>query len=159
MIRSSWKETAELIGILAIVASLIALLIELRQTQSALSAETYQTRAIDAIGELLDVADSEYLLPILAATNNGADHEAVAGLGPEDRMRLVNYLRARMIDWDNEHYQYQNGFMDADFFEATTTKSVQEWAPRWRAIGLEEGREEFREFVDRVLGEAQQDPM
>jgi hypothetical protein len=153
MIKSSWRETAELVGILAIVASLIALVMELRQTQSALSAETYQTRAIDAIGELLDVADSEYLLPILTATNNGADYEAVANLDAEDRMRLLNYLRARMIDWDNEHYQYQNGFMNADFFEATTTTNVKVWAPRWRAIGLIEGREEFREYVDRVLSE------
>ena len=58
MIKPIWKETAELIGILAIVASLIALVMELRQTQSALSAQTYQARAIDAIGELLYIADS-----------------------------------------------------------------------------------------------------
>ena len=154
MIKSSWKDTAEFIGILAIVASLIALVIELRQTQSALSAETYQARAIDAIGELLVVADSEYLAPILTKTNFGANYEAVDNLSAGDHLRLQHYLRARMIDWDNEHYQFQNGFMDADFFEATTTKSVKEWAPRWRAIGLTEGREEFRKYVDYVLGAA-----
>jgi hypothetical protein len=153
MIKSSWKETAEVLGIIAIVASLIALVTELRQTQSALLAETYQARAVDAIGELLDVADSEYLAPILAATNNGADHDAVANLDAVSRLRLLNYLRARMIDWDNEHYQYQNGFMDADFFETTTTRSVEAWAPRWRAIGLREGRAEFREYVDQILSE------
>ena len=153
MTKSSWKETAELIGVLAIVASLVALVMELRQTQSALSAQTYQARAIDAIGELLYIADSEYLAPILTATNYGADYEAVANLNAVDHLRLFNHLRARMIDWDNEHYQYQNGFMDADFFEETTTKSVKEWAPRWRAIGLTEGREDFRKYVDQVLGE------
>ena len=41
-----------------------------------------------------------------------------------------------------------------DFFETTTTNSVITWAPRWRAIGLTEGRKEFREYVDRVLEEA-----
>ena len=153
MTKSSWRETAELIGIIAIVASLIALVTELRQTQSALSAQTYQARAIDAIGELLYVADSDHLAPILTATNYGADYEAVASLNSGDHLRLQNYLRARMIDWDNEHYQYQNGFMDADFFEATTTRSVKKWAPVWRSIGLTEGREEFREYVDRVLSE------
>ncbi len=153
MIPSTWKDTAEIIGILAIVASLIALVIELRQTQSALSAETYQARAIDAIGELLIVADSEHLAPILTKTNFGADFEAVGNLSAGDRLRLQHYLRARMIDWDNEHYQYQSGFMDADFFAATTTRYVREWAPRWRAIGLTEGREEFRRYVDTVLGE------
>lgn len=87
---------------LAIVASLVALVMELRQTQSALSAETYQARDFDAIGELIYIANSEYLAPILAAT---------------------------------------------------TAKSIKEWAPRWRAIGLTEGRDEFREYVDQVLGE------
>ena len=153
MTKSSWKETAELVGLMAIVASLIALVAELRQTQSAMSAETYQSRAIDAIGEALYLADSDYLVPILTATNNGADYEAVANLDAGDQLRLLNYLRARLIDGDNEHYQYQNGFLDADFFEATTTQVVKEWAPRWRSIGLTEGREEFREYVDRVLSE------
>ena len=154
MTKSSWKETAELVGIIAIVVSLIALVMELRQTQSALSAQTYQARAIDAIGELLIVADSQHLAPILSKTDFGADYEAVANLNAVDHLRLYGYLRARMIDWDNEHYQYEHGFMDADFFEATTTKSVEQWAPRWRAIGLTEGREEFREYVDKVLREA-----
>lgn len=153
MTSPNWKEAAELIGILAIVASLIALVMELRQTQSALLAETYQVRAIDAIGELVDVADSEFLAPILAATDNGADPVAVANLDAVGRLRLVNYLRARMIDWDNEHYQYQNGFINADFFEETTTAAVKTWAPRWRAVGLTEGRKGFREYVDRVLSE------
>ena len=65
MAKSSWRETVELVGILAIVASLIALVMELRQTQSALSAQTYQARAIDALGEALCIADSEYLVPIV----------------------------------------------------------------------------------------------
>lgn len=153
MTKPGWKETAELVGIVAIVASLIALVMELRQTQSAMLSETYQARAIDATGELVGTADSEYLAPILAKTNYGADYDAVASLNAVDHLRLFQFLRARMIDWDNEHYQFQNGFMDADFFAATTTRSVKEWAPRWRAIGLTEGREEFRVYVDRVLAE------
>ena len=153
MAKISWKETAELVGLLAIVASLMALVVELRQTQSAMLAETYQSRAIDAIGEALHIADSNYLVPILVATNNGGDYEAVANLNAGDRMRLFHYLRARMVDRDNEHYQYQNGFLNVDFFEGTTTRLVKGWAPRWRSIGLTEGREEFREYVDRVLSE------
>jgi Na+-transporting NADH:ubiquinone oxidoreductase subunit NqrC len=153
MSRSSWKETAELIGIVAIVVSLIALVIELRQTQSALLAQTYQTRAIDAVSELLEVADSEYLAPILTATNYASDFQAVADLSAEDWLRLSNFLRARMVDWDNEHYQYQNGYLDEDFFRSTTEKAVTIWAPRWRNVGLIESREEFRQYVDTLLAE------
>jgi hypothetical protein len=153
MTKISWKETAELVGLMAIVASLMALVVELRQTQSAMLAGTYQSRAIDAIGEALYIADSNYLVPILVATNNGGDYEAVANLNAGDRMRLFHYLRARMVNRDNEHYQYQKGYLSADFFEGTTTLLVKEMAPRWRSIGLTEKREEFREYVDRVLSE------
>lgn len=62
-----------------------------------------------------------------------------------------------MLDWDNEHYQYQSGFLDADFFEVTTKPLVRIWAPRWRAIGLTEGRQDFRDFVDSVLEEQSPD--
>lgn len=133
------------------MASLIALTMELRQTQSALLAETYQTRAFDAIAEQVSIADSEFLMPVLVETNDGANYEAVAELNAVDHARLVSYLRGRMIDWDNEHYQYQNGFLDADFFEVTTTRAIKEWAPRWRAVGIDEGRADFRKYVDQVL--------
>jgi len=149
--RSTWKEVAEALGVLAIVASLIAVAVQLHQTQQALLASTYQARAFDAIHEVLEVADSDHLAGVLSKTNNGADAEAVANLGPEDHLRLFNFLRGRMIDWDNEHYQYQHGFLDEGFFELTTTASIRKWAPRWRAIGLTEGRPEFRAYVDQVL--------
>jgi hypothetical protein len=141
---------------LAIVASLIALTMELRQTQSALLAETYQTRAFDAIAEQVSIADSEFLLPVLVETSNGANFEAVAELKAVDHARLLSYLRGRMIDWDNEYYQYQNGFLDVDFFEVTTTESIKEWAPRWRALGLQEGRDDFRKYVDQLLDDKAQ---
>ena len=111
MAKPNVKEIVELIGVLAIVISLGSLVYELRQTQSALLAETYQTRAIDAIGELLSIADGDHLIPILTATKEGAD------------------------------------------FEATTTRNVRKWAPRWRAVGLTEGRDGFRQYVDQILSE------
>ncbi len=153
MKKANWKDIAELIGILAIVASLVSVAFQLRQTQLALIAATYQARAFDAIAEGQYVADSEYLLPILVKTDHGENFDEVANLSEEDRVRLFHFLRARMVDWDNEYYQYQSGFLDAGFFEVTTKESVQIWAPRWRAIGLTEGRQDFRDFVDSVLEE------
>ena len=153
MKKANWKDIAELIGILAIVASLVSVAFQLRQTQLALISSTYQARAFDAIAEGHYIADSEYLLPILVKTDHGENFDEVANLSEEDRARLFHYLRSRMIDWDNEYYQYQSGFLDVGFFEVTTKVSVRKWAPRWRAIGLTEGHRDFREFVDSVLEE------
>ena len=153
MKKTNWKDIAELVGILAIVASLVSVAFQLRQTQLSLIASTYQSRAFDAIAEGQYIADSEYLLPILVKTNHGENFDGVASLGEDERARLFHYLRSRMLDWDNEYYQYQSGFLDPGFFEVTTKVSVKRWAPRWRAIGLTEGRKDFREFVDSVLQE------
>ena len=159
MADSKWRDNAELVGILAIVASLAAVVYELRQTQEALTATTYQARAFDAIDEGIVTADSEFLLPILTATESGANLDKVAALGDEDRGRLRNFLRARMADWDNEYYQYQHGYLDEDFFQTTTKPAIKSWAPRWRAVGIPEARASFAVFVDEVLGDNQVEPL
>ena len=153
MSKTNWKDIAELLGIAAIVASLVAVAFQLKQTQAALIATTYQSRAFDAIAEAQYVADSDHLLPILVKTQSGADVEAIAILSDSERILLRHFLRARMIAWDNKYYQYQNGFLDEDFFEHTTKEAVSRWAPRWRAVGIREGRREFKEFVDGLLEE------
>lgn len=146
-----WKENVELIGIIAIIVSLGAVVYELRQTQSALVASTYQERAFDAIHEAYSVAGNDELIRVMAATNSGEDFDVVNNLGPEDALRIRHFLRARMVDWDNEFYQYQHGYLDPDFFETTTIPSIKRYAPRWRNVGLTEGRAEFRQFVDELL--------
>jgi len=153
MKKTNWKDIAELNGILAIVVSLVSVAFQLRQTQLALVAATYQARAFDAIAEGQYIADSKYLLPILVKTDHSENFDEVANLSEEDRVRLFHFLRTRMLDWDNEHYQYQSGFLDADFFEVTTKAQIRIWAPRWRAIGLTEGRQDFKDFVDSAIEE------
>lgn len=151
MNKLKWNDIAELIGLFAVVASLIVLSYQIWQTQIAMKASTFQNRAFDAIAEEHFVSESAFLLPILVKTNYGDSTEAVANLDKTERARLFHFLRSRMIDWDNEFYQYQKGLLDPGFFEATTVRSVKIWAPRWRAIGLSESRIEFKEFIDKLL--------
>ena len=158
MADKNWKDIAELIGIAAIVASMGAVAYELRQTQEALIASTYQARAFDAIAESITVSDSDYLLPILVATDHAENSDAVTALSAVDRGRLFHWLRARMIDWDNEYFQYQHGYLDNDFFETTTVRAIKDWAPRWRALGLRETRSGFTAFVDELLAESPATP-
>ena len=56
----TWKDIAELIGIAAIVVSLIAVVVELQQTQAAISASTYQARAFDGIAGARDQYNGDY---------------------------------------------------------------------------------------------------
>ncbi len=54
-----WKDIAEIIALFALVASLIAVVFELRQTQVALQSQAYQARAFQAYDNHMDMAGSK----------------------------------------------------------------------------------------------------
>jgi hypothetical protein len=129
------------------VGSLIAVVIELRQTQDALQAQTYQDRAFDAIDRQLDQAKNPQITILFQED-----------FDPENLTRTeytiaVNMLYATMIDLDNEHYQYQHGFLEEDFYYGSTVQGIMRWGPVWREFNLRESRREFRAEVDRILSE------
>ncbi len=147
-----WKDIAEVVGIAAIVVSLIVIVMELRQTQSALIASTYQSRALDAVGVEWANANSEVLGPLLARVDLD-DPESLAPLNELERFRIRSYLVSRLIDLDNEYYQYQKGFLDDEYFEFSFKEQLKRNAKAWRSIGLTERRPSFKHFVDELLAE------
>jgi len=147
-----WKDIAELIGITAIVASLLFVGLELRQTQVALVASTYQARAFDAISNTRGLADSEYIGPILSKIDLD-NEQSLEHLNSEEFWRLQRYVTSRMIDFDNEYFQYQSGYLDEGYFEGQFKPALKRWAKRWRQLGMTEPRPEFREFVEELLVE------
>ena len=152
MKTTNWKDVAETIGIAAILVSLIIIVIELRQTQSALIASTYQSRALDAVGVEGAKADSEVLGPLLARVDMD-DPESLARLNELERFRLRSYFVSRLIDLDNEYYQYQKGYLDDEYFEYWFKDQLKRNARAWRNIGLTERRPSFKQFVDELLAE------
>ena len=142
---NSWKETFELIALVAVVGSLVTVAAELRQTQAALEAQTYQERAFDAIDFQLAIATNPELNLIFLEE---FDRDS---LSAEQYTVAINMLYAIMIDADNEHYQYQRGFLEEDFYLADTVPKIMKWAPVWRDFDVVESRRDFTEEVDRLL--------
>jgi hypothetical protein len=56
-----WKDWFELIALVAVIGSLIAVVVELRQTQTAMRAQAYQARAFDGIEWNMELAKDESL--------------------------------------------------------------------------------------------------
>ena len=152
MKTTNWNDVVETAGIAAILVSLIIIVMELRQTQSALIASTYQSRALDAVRVEGANADSEVLGPLLARVNLD-DPESLATLNELERFRIRRYLLSRLIDLDNEYYQYQKGFLDDEYFESWFKVQLKRNARAWRSIGLTEMRPSFKQFVDQLLAE------
>ena len=148
---TKWKDLAELVALIAVVGSLAAVAIELRQTQGALQAQTYQARAFDGIAFNLELAKNEELAR-LEEFIYSPDFDPTQ-LSPKERRTVIHLLTITRIDLDNEHFQYQNGFLDPGFYHGETVEWIRVVAPIWRAFGLSEPRPEFRREVDRILEE------
>ena len=98
---SKWKEVAELVGLGAIVASLIFVGLQLKQSQEIALANQYQARA-EAVQELILAHIEVGYIPFIPELRRGAEN----GASVED-IHTVHWL---WIQMDNHYYQYRPGF-------------------------------------------------
>ena len=146
---SAWKDIAEIVALTAVIGGLIMVVIELRQTQSALRAQAYQTRALDVISTMRESSANPELAILLSDYFGGK--LTIDTASPVELSQLRSHFYMRRTDLDNEHYQFQNGFLDPDFYETTTKREIKAFAPHWRSLGIPEPRQSFAAEVDRIL--------
>jgi hypothetical protein len=148
---TNWKEITEIAALVAVIASLVVIAMELRQTQDSLSAQAYQARAFQAYDFQLYMAERPEFDELFGKSE--APDFDVEDLSSSDRKTLLRLYAALRLDLDNEHYQYQMGFLDEGFYLATTARDVKTYAPIWRNLGMSSGRPEFMDEVDRILND------
>ena len=122
---SNWKDTVEVIGIVTIVASLLFVGIELRQSQQIAVASQYQARIgfnlqfyesfdeedFPGIGDRLKRQMSESDWPVESRQAVLDTESAVVG------REAVN-IRKILYMFDNNQYQYSAGFVDDESWQA-----------------------------------------
>jgi hypothetical protein len=119
MTIEKWKDWFELIALVAVVGSLIAVVVELRQTQTAMRAQAYQARAFNGIEWNFELAKDEALRSMQARLN---DPDFAPTTLNESELDLAKYLMAIVrIDLDNEHFQFQSGFSGLKSTESSRT--------------------------------------
>jgi len=121
MPKRNWKEIAELVGMAAIVASLIFVGYQLKQDREIAIAEAFQARAIASAEAARDLAiDVNATRGMIRARYSvDPDKPMPAGLVPEDladlpAMELIAaslHVLSSIFIWDNSHFQYTNGFL------------------------------------------------
>ncbi len=123
MSSSNWREIAELIGIGAIVASLIFVGLQLQQSQEIAVATQYQERANAQIENYMSQIQSDQALRnrgqrLVSAASSGSYAIAIKNLidttGPESVAVTYLLYRSKMTMMDNCHFQYESGFMTED---------------------------------------------
>jgi hypothetical protein len=163
MTLQDWGSIAEVISALAVVASLIYLAKQIGQHTHAMDegrklalAQTYQMRSDALQAMLVQAADSEYIGPIIIRlTDLGYPErvEALAALSPPDWRRFRMWQIAQQTHWDNMHYQYQQGYLDREYYEDAFKDRVVRLAPTWKALGLTSGRRSFFAEIERLSRE------
>ena len=160
-----WGAVGELLGAIAVVLTLIYLAKQIRLNTRAMEesrrlalAQTYQMRS-DALQEMLvDAADSRHIGPIIIKLTGLGYPENVAALdqlNADERGRFRLWQIAQQTHWDNMHFQYQQGYLDREYFEDALQERVLRLAPTWRALRLTGGRRSFFAEIERLEREAE----
>ena len=150
----------EVVGALAVVVTLIYLAKQIGQNTHAMEearklalAQTYQIRS-DALQEMLiHAADSAHIGPIiikLTELGYPADVAALDKLSDLERGRFRMWHIAQQTHWDNMHYQFQQGYLDPEYYEDAFKERVVRLAPTWKALGLTSGRRSFFAEIERL---------
>jgi hypothetical protein len=110
MSNRDWKGTAELAGIAAIVASLIFVGLQLRQTEVIARATLYQMRS-DASRELVGITlENGELL--------GSIFQNEASLNPRELLQLRWWALAAFTHYENSHHLYQLGLLSEEQWQS-----------------------------------------
>jgi hypothetical protein len=163
------KNIFEVVGIAAVVASLIFVGMEIRQSQEIAIASQYQSRiefnlgffdAIDAqgflsVGERFKQRVSESNLP--DESKQGFLQIDSASLG-----RAAIELRRILFIFDNNHYQYRAGFVDEESWQAIRRRMKNVLAGnsimRYEIVGRpDQWRDSLRHEFEQMLEELEKD--
>jgi hypothetical protein len=109
---SKLNDWMQVIGIFAVVASLIFVGLQMRQAQEISMSDAYQVRAAAAVEwTSAFAANAAALSAYRKATEGGVDT-----ITPEEHDALRYTMLGVFYLFDNAHYQYQSGFLSDEFW-------------------------------------------
>jgi len=169
MTRFNWRDLTEIVGFVAIVASLIFVGMQLMQSQEIAIASQYQERASTAVeyyGSQMqnELATAEKGAAIITDVRAGKASPAltsiVEGRSPESVGMWFYENRVFFVMLDNFHYQYSAGFMEDESWEAFRRQLREELSGQstkayYQNYGIKL-RNSFEELCDEILEELAQ---
>lgn len=148
-----WLTLGANIGVLAGIG---LLLIELDQKSDLLRAQIHQSRSDTHVGHRLNDVESDKLTAIrmkLEESGYPKDVASVDALTSEELFRFKDYLAARNTDLDNLFYQYQQGYLDVEYYQYRVVCAICRNAPYWQKLGIfrTNSRPAFSQEIDRIM--------
>ena len=155
----------EFLGSIVVLFTLVYLAVQVKQGNRSLEesrklalAQTYQMRSDALQMMLVSASDSENIGPIITRlTTYGypEDVSALDRLNDEERGRFRQWQIAQQTHWDNMFFQYQQGFIDEEYYRDSFRKRVGRLAPTWAALNVAVARESFVREIEDILGDSE----
>ncbi len=141
------------VGMLSVVAGLIALVIELNQSQTLSQATAYQTR----ISEIQEAQRELALSKDLAEILEKFDTQGINALSSSETSRVVAWHSAVQWRMQGQYYQYRQGFLERTALDRTLNDLANGIYQRWESLGLAERIQppEWREEIENRLRQNQ----
>ena len=141
----------QVVGTFALVGSLIFVGLQMSQAQEIALSQAYQTRADQSIAITLTALESDTTLSFWGKAYGNVEGEftpAESALGGQIAL-------ARLVHWENMHYQYRQGFVTEEHWQ-TELASMRNLIPHPAFRFIYEGnkdswRRSFREVLDQIL--------
>ena len=153
----------EFVGAIAVVVTLVYLAAQIRHNTRVMEenerlalAQTYQMRADALQTMLVEAADSEHIGPIITRLTNAGYPNDLASLDALNEIELGRFRQwqiAQQTHWDNMYFQYQQGFLDEEYYRDSFRARVLRLAPVWEALNVTGSRQSFSEEIDRITAE------
>ena len=142
----------QLIGMLGVLGGLMALVIELNQSQRLSQASAYQARNSEIQEAQRELALSEDFAEILQKF----DSQGVNSLTLGERSRVVAWHSAMQWRIQGQFYQYQQGFLEEAALEQTLNDLASGIYQKWEELDLTERIQPF-EWKQRIRDRLGQD--
>lgn len=153
----------ELLGSIAVLVTLVYLSVQVRQNTRTIDegkklalAQTYQMRSDALQMMLVHAADSEHIGPIITKLTGAGypeDLGALEHLSKEERGRFRQWQIAQQTHWDNMFFQYQQGFIDEEYYRDSFRERVRRLAPTWKVLNITGARGSFVAEIETILTE------
>jgi hypothetical protein len=153
----------ELLGSIAVLATLVYLSVQVRQNTRSMDeskklalAQTYQMRSDALQMMLVHAADSKHIAPIITKLTDAGYPEDIGALellSKKERQRFRLWQIAQETHWDNMFFQYQQGFIDEEYYRDSFRKRVKRLAPTWKALKVTGARRTFSAEIAGILAE------
>ncbi len=146
----------QIVGLFGVMASLVFVGLEMRQTREIAISQIYHSRADSERSNYSEAISSPAFLSGTAKLFAGSTD----ALTPEENVALVYHFMALLAYWENDHFQYQNGYLSDEHWAMTMQHMTCVFGSPfyWEMLGMQ-FRESFGDVIRQIVDEAKTDPL